>query len=75
MKSINDYSKNVIEMRNKIEPLICGDGYDAKARLDNIMKIIQLGFQKMKQDTLRKIDYEREKEKQNGSKVFHERNV
>lgn len=37
-------------MRDKIRPLICGDGYDAEARLDKIMEIIELEFQKLKRE-------------------------
>lgn len=37
-------------MRDKIRPLICGDGYDAEERLDKIMKIIELEFQKLKRE-------------------------
>ena len=37
-------------MRDKIRPLICGDGYDAEARLDKIMEIIELKFQKLKRE-------------------------
>lgn len=37
-------------MRDKIRPLICGDGCDAEARLDKIMEIIELEFQKLKRE-------------------------
>lgn len=37
-------------MRDKIRPLICGDSCDAEARLDKIMKIIELEFQKLKRE-------------------------
>lgn len=37
-------------MRDKIRPFICGDGYDAEARLDKIMEIIKLEFQKLKRE-------------------------
>ena len=37
-------------MRDKIRPLICGDSYDAEARLDKIMEIIELEFQKLKRE-------------------------
>lgn len=37
-------------MRDKIRPLICGDGHDAEARLDKIMEIIELEFQKLKRE-------------------------
>lgn len=37
-------------MRDKIRPLICGDGYDAEARLDKIMEIIEFEFQKLKRE-------------------------
>ena len=37
-------------MRDRIRPLICGDGYDAEARLDKIMEIIELEFQKLKRE-------------------------
>lgn len=37
-------------MRDKIRPLICEDGYDAEARLDKIMEIIELEFQKLKRE-------------------------
>lgn len=37
-------------MRDEIRPLICGDGYDAEARLDKIMEIIELEFQKLKRE-------------------------
>lgn len=37
-------------MRDEIRPLICGDDYDAEARLDKIMEIIELEFQKLKRE-------------------------
>ena len=37
-------------MRDKIRPLICGDDYDAEARLDKIMEIIELEFQKLERE-------------------------
>ena len=37
-------------MRDKIRPLICGDSNDAEARLDKIMEIIELEFQKLKRE-------------------------
>lgn len=37
-------------MRDKIRPLVCGNNYDAEARLDKIMEIIELEFQKLKRE-------------------------
>lgn len=35
-------------LKDKIRPLMCGDGYDAEARLDKVMELIEQEHTKLK---------------------------